>query len=292
MRELSDKQLKIGIWWVTHRHQLKKWWVSLLAVADVLLFLYLLFSGIVLLVTWKKFTLIPYQISQPVIDFKSYQKANAPVDLRIVSTKTIRVPNEQNKYHLLAEIQNPNLKWSAPSFDYHFVLGGKEQEKRTSFFLPNEQRFLIYYNAESTSPRPEAKLIIDQISWRRQERPEHTPALNFEIKNPQASLIPLPGVGRSAPTSYSTRATAEITNKSVYNFWQVKFIVVLYQGREPVALNEITLDKFLAQESREVGVSWKEAYPSISKVSFIPEVNVLDPNTLFETDVTEIRPLS
>lgn len=287
MTELSDKQLRIGIWWVTHRDQLKKWWVILLAVGDILLFLYLLFNTVIILLSWTKFTSLPYQIGQPVVDFKSYQQKNAPQALRIISTKYIRVPEENEQYHLLAEVQNPNERWSVPLLDYHFTVDGVDLEQKKSYFLPNEQRFLIQYNAESKNVKPVVKFIIEDVSWHREEKPEKTSSLAFEIKNPQTTLIPLLTNSRSSPALYSTRVTAEVTNKSVYNFWQVKFVVVLYQGREPIAVNEITLEKFLTQETREIGVSWKEAYPSISKVTIIPEVNILDPGTTFETEASE-----
>lgn len=291
MQELGDKQLKIGLWWVTHKHQLKRWWVRIFVVADVLLFLYLLFNVVLILFTWTRFNNLPYQIAQQLVDFKSYQRANAPQNIQVVSTKIIPVVGKTNTYHLLAELKNPNQKWAAPSLVYHFILDGNNLEEKKSFILPQEEHFVIQYNVESDNVRPTSQFFIDDLNWRRVERPEDIPTLNFEISNTEISLIPLLAEERTTSSSYSTRVTAEIRNNSVYNFWQVRFLVLLYRGTEPVAVNELTLEKFLAQETKDLAVSWKEAYPGISKVTIVPEVNVLDPNTVFEPQASSAPPL-
>ncbi|PIS42766.1 MAG: hypothetical protein COT24_01810 [Candidatus Kerfeldbacteria bacterium CG08_land_8_20_14_0_20_40_16] len=292
MAELSDKQLKIGIWWVTHKHQLKKWWVILIAVGDVLLFLYLLFNIMIIVFTWSKFTILPYQISWSAVNFKDYQLTNAPKDLQVLNTKYIPVFGQANKYHLLAELKNPNEKWNVGSLDYHFDFDGQNQGIQNTFLLPQEQRFLIQYNVKSTSAKPDPKFLIDNVGWERIERPTEAPSLKFNIGNIESNLIPLLDDKGVETSSYSTRVTAEVENKSVYNFWQVNFQVVLFRGEEPISVGEIQIEKFLALETRNLAVSWKEAYPVISKIVIQPQVNVYDPNALFKSTPVETTPLS
>ncbi|PIY95569.1 MAG: hypothetical protein COY66_06455 [Candidatus Kerfeldbacteria bacterium CG_4_10_14_0_8_um_filter_42_10] len=292
MAELSDKQLKIGIWWVTHKHQLKKWWVMMIAVGDVLLFLYLLFNIIVIIFTWNRFVSIPSEIATSHLNFRNYQLLNAPKNLQVISTKYIPVFGQANKYHLLAELKNPNEKWTIGSLDYHFNFSGKDQDIQHSFLLPQEQRFIIQYNVETTAAKPNLQLLIDHVGWQRIERPAEAPALKFDIRNIESSQIPLLDDKGKVISNYSTRVTAEVENKSVYNFWQVNFQVLLFRGNDPIALGEVKIEKFLALETRDLAVSWIESYPVVSKILIQPVVNVHDPDALFKSTPTEIAPLS
>ncbi|MFA6525012.1 MAG: hypothetical protein WCT33_01930 [Patescibacteria group bacterium] len=283
MPEYSDKQLKISIWWVTHRYQLKKWWVILLAVADLLVFLYILFTSVILLYTWSRYVAIPSQISQTYIDFKAYQQANAPQNIQVVNTELVPVPGQTQTYHLVADVKNPNAKWMASNLQYHFVLDGVDLDSGDTFLLPQEERFIFKYSVKSSAQKPAAKLVIDNPGWQRIEFPQEKPALNFEINNAKVDYLPIQGE-RGTYTSFSTRASANIKNNTVYNFWQVNFQVVLYSGDRPVAINEIKFDRFGALASKELGISWSDEYRSITNVKIVPEVNAYDPGMLYSPD--------
>ncbi|MFA6391192.1 MAG: hypothetical protein WCW66_00370 [Patescibacteria group bacterium] len=283
MAEYSDKQLKISIWWVTHRYQLKKWWVILIAVADLMVFLYILFNVIILLVTWTKFTTIPSQIGVSYIDFGAYQQTNSPQAIQVINTSLIPIPGQVQKYNLIAEIKNPNAKWVANSLVFHFVLDGVDLDQETTFLLPQEQRYVFKYAVKSTAEKPIAKLVVDAPGWVRVDFPEKKPAINFEVTDIKTDLIPILGE-RGTQSSYSTRVTAMIKNNTVYNFWNVKFLVVLYSGNLPVAVNEAKFDRFAALESRELGLSWGEEYGSVTSVKVVPEVNAYDPTMLYSPD--------
>ncbi|MFA6271692.1 MAG: hypothetical protein WC693_01105 [Patescibacteria group bacterium] len=283
MPEYSDKQLKISIWWVTHRYQLKKWWVIVLAVADLLVFLYILFASIVLLYTWNKYVAIPSQISQSYINFTAYQQANAPQNIQVVSTVMVPVPGQTQTYHLVADVKNPNAKWMAGNLQYHFVLDGVDLDTGDTFLLPQEERFIFKYSVKSTSQKPTAQLVIDNPGWKRIEFPLEKPALNFEINDAKVDYLPIQGE-RGTYTSFSTRVSANIKNNTVYNFWQVNFQVVLFSGDRPVAINEIKFDRFGALASKELGISWSDEYRSITNVKIVPEVNAYDPEMLYSPD--------
>lgn len=291
MAELSDKQLKIGIWWLNHRHQLKKWWVILIAVLDILVFLYILFNVVIIIFTWNRFTGIPNQISQSVINFQYYQQINAPKDIQVLSTKYISVPGQLNKYHLLARLKNPNSKWTMNQLDYHFRFGNKDQDQQFSFMLPQEERYVIQYYVENIVAQPNIQLFIDNVNWKRIEQPEEAPNSNFSISNINTSLIPLLDEKGSPTATFSTRVTAEIQNQSVYNFWEVGFQIILYRGEEPIAAAEISINQFLAQTTRDLTFSWKEAYYGVTKTEILPEVNVHDPETLFKQEASGTAPL-
>lgn len=280
MAEYSDKQLKIGIWWVTHRSQLKKWWVIILALADLALFLYIIFHIVIILVTWGKFTALPGQIGQSIVDFTAYQQANAPQNIQVMSTNLVPVIGQPQTYHLVTELKNPNEKWMVSSLNFHFKVDETNLDVEATFLLPQEQRFIFHYTVKSIEEKPEAQFVIDSIGWQRVEFPAEKPALNFEITDIDTELIPILG-DAGTYTSYSTRATANVKNNTVYNFWKVKFLVVLYRGNTVVALNETTLNKFAALETKQLGISWENEHSSITKVRIVPEVNAYDPDMLY-----------
>lgn len=280
MADYSDKQLKIGIWWVTHRYQLKKWWVIMLALADLVVFLYILFNVVVILFTWGRFIALPSQISQPIVNFTAYQQANAPQNIQVVGTELIPVVGQPQTYHLITELKNPNEKWMASSVNFHFKVDETDLDTETTFLLPQEQRFIFHYTVKSAEQKPKVQFVIDSIGWQRIESPAEEPKLDFEISDNKVELIPIVG-DQGTYTSYSTRVTANIKNNTVYNFWKVKFLVVLYRGNTPVALNEAIINRFGALETEQLGISWGEEYRSVTNIKIVPEVNVLDPNMLY-----------
>jgi len=280
MAEYSDKQLKIGIWWVTHRSQLKKWWVMTLALADLVLFLYIMFHVVIILLTWGRFTALPDQISRPVVDFTAYQQVNAPQNIQVISTKLMPVIGEPQTYHIVTELKNPNEKWMASSLNVHFKMDETDLDTKTTFLLPQEQRYVFQFTVKSNEEKPAAQFIVDSVGWERIEFPDKKPILNFEINDTDVELIPILGE-RGTYDSYSTRATANIKNNTIFNFWNVKFLVVLFIGDTPVAINETTLSKFGALETRQLGISWKDEYRSVTKVKIIPEVNAYDPESMY-----------
>ena len=283
MTEYTDKQLKIGIWWVTHRYQLKKWWVILLAVADLFVFLYILFHLVIILVTWGQFTIITSQISQPIVNFTTYQQVNTPQNIQVIDTYLVPILGEPQTYHLITELKNPNEKWMADSLKFHFKLDENDLDTETTFLLPQEQRFIFHYTVESTAEKPEVVLIVDSVGWKRIEFPAEKPSINFEITDTNVKLNPILG-DRGTYISNSTRLTANIKNNTIYNFWKVRFLVLLYRGDVPVALNELTINRFDALETKELGISWEDEYRSITNVKIIPEVNAYDPDMIYSDD--------
>lgn len=280
MAEYSDKQLKISIWWVTHRYQLKKWWVIVLAVADLIVFLYILFSVVVLLYTWNSFAAIPSEISKSYVNFSAYQQLNAPQNIQVISTQLVPVPGQTQTYHLVAELKNPNEKWFANYLTYHFVVDGVDLDSEQTFLLPQEERYVFKYSVKSSAQKPTAQLVVEKPGWRRVEFPQEKPALDFEISNAKVDYLPILGE-RGTYTSFSTRATADIKNNSIYNFRQVNFKVVLFRGETPVAISEVRFDRFTALTSKQLGISWPDEYRSITNVEIIPEVNAYDPEMIY-----------
>lgn len=274
--EITERQLKVGYWYLTHKEALKKWLKIALIIVNVVLWGY----GAYGLIRYYFLDAAVYNqmlsnLAKDLVSYQTYRSTHRPLSPQIVSAKVIALGEE--RYDIIARLQNPNPDWLI-EFDYQFVSEAVSTSVKRGFILPGEEKFLTALGVKTERVVRSPRIDLSNFTWRRIEdyalvRGER---LNFELQDVKFISAQELSLSGRVPVS---RTTFTIVNKTVYNFWGVGVYVALYQGSALTALNYITLEELLSNEARPVEISWYERLANVNKVSVEPEVNILDPKS-------------
>lgn len=273
MTDLSDKQLKIGYWWVNHRAQLKKGWVAALAVFCLFLTVYVLLQAAFLAWNWMRDSRLPEKMVEQAINFAAYKEQNKARD--IIGSRVWAIPSDQvdGTYDLIAEIKNPNEKWASESLAYYFSLGGVATEKMNTFIMPDEKKYIVAYSIESDTGVTNPKVFVEDVIWQRVERPDDLPRPTFQMDDVQQEMVP---VEAGSGQSYSYRVNAVANSTSVFSLHSAHFFVVLKSDENVVGLKEVVLRDFDALSQRRIEAFWREGLFYNVEVEIQPQINRLD----------------
>ena len=189
------------------------------------------------------------------------------------------IPLGFNKYDLVGEVTNDNLKtWL--SFDYYFLINGQPSKKEQGFVFPQEKKKLIILGQKiKTSPQT-SRLVLENLNWHKinphniqdwdNYRQEH---LNFIINDKK--FLAADNSGLSDKLKLSNLSFA-ITNMTAYSYLKVDLIIVLQSGSRIVGVNKYIIDHFNSQELKQINLSLVGDFSNVDKIDIIPEVNILD----------------
>lgn len=271
--EVSDKELRFGAWFLVNKSKLLKIGYGLLIGLDVILISYVLF-GTYQTVTYLFLDynrlILQMQAVQP--DFKQIAVKQAQ-PLQIIENQLIA--GKDNKYDFLAKIRNPNSDWSVSSVTYRFNSGNVQTEYKESFFLPNEEKYLMVLGFFSESQISMAEIEIQNVTFSRVRNYEtlKNERLNFVISD--AKFISAKEINLSDKLAVS-QISFNIANETFKSFWDVPLQVFLKRGTKIVGVNYISISNLDSFEKRVVTLDWYEDTTGISKVEVFPDVNILD----------------
>lgn len=261
---LSDRQLKISYWYITHKLSLRRLLAVVLSLAIFLLLFY---------TVWQlTFYLINYQASQErlnqlVFGGNQYLEAvenNKPATLGFSPVSSLAVG--QGHYDYLVQANNPNPDWLV-TFDYRLV--GSSQFKPT-FVLPGETKYLM----DIASSNVAGALEVVNLQWQRFNDYDALAGerLSFSVANDSFQA----GEDSGAPS----RLTFDLTNNSPYGYWEVGVSALLYNGGSIIGINHVVLPQVQAGETRSVQLNWPERLLRVNSFKILPEVNILDENNI------------
>jgi hypothetical protein len=268
-QNLSDKQLKYSYWFLLRKKKIKQIGIFVLIAIDVLLIFWAVFGLVNYLVNYSE--LDDLATESPVyIDWETYHAENQPADLQIASTRAIKVSD--NKTDIGVLVRNPNVEWGIEMLRYQFVLaGGQQTPIRETFFLPNEEKYLLELNANTIGSA--ASLQILDMDWERVGKNDNK-ILEMVISNEKfVSASNLDG------QDLGGQANWRVENNSSLGYYDPGFIVVLFSGSREVAFNYMKLSSINSLSTRELTVSWGHKLPTITGIKVIPNIN------LFNTDI-------
>jgi len=81
--ELSNKQLKLGYWYITHRDRLKKTGIILLGLAVVVIWTVVLFGLVKYVISLSRDSGLVAEIVATRVDYESFFARNKPQDLTV-----------------------------------------------------------------------------------------------------------------------------------------------------------------------------------------------------------------
>ncbi|PIS05617.1 MAG: hypothetical protein COT81_00005 [Candidatus Buchananbacteria bacterium CG10_big_fil_rev_8_21_14_0_10_42_9] len=280
---VSNFQLKLSYWYITHKIQLRKILMVVLIIFDILIFSFVFWSIINLyFITYNDHQLVLRSLSQDLIDYKSFREAYAPVPLQIVGVRVIT--SSSGESDILVRVKNPNFKLAVSKVDYKIFADGAEVASGSTFVLPDTEKFFAGYNVANLARNADIQLQLEKVNWRRVDNYEAIAAerLRFEIIDTEYIPPNNSSIAGRLPVSI---AQAEVRNNSAFNYWQVGFFTAVYSGQELVGVNYSTVEPFRSGETKLIEARWFSLLGNISQIEVILDVNILDPNSIMELEL-------
>lgn len=273
--KLTEDQLKVGYWWVTHKVQVKKVFTVALAVVAFSLLGY----GAWGFADWFFGSGVRERqeiglLTQNWTDYAFFRESAQPDPMTTQSTETVSAG--EGRYDMIAKVSNPNQRWWM-EFDYRFVGAGFDDPYKKGYLLPTEAKYLYSLAVESDS-KPSAALEVADIMMHRVDnhvvQPDYrtwaTARLNFIIED-----IKFAEPEKDSPIPIS-RASFNVTNDTAFGYVSVPFFVTLLSGNRVVGVNRVVISQLRAGDTRQVEASWFNDLPNVTRVEVKPEVNLFD----------------
>ena len=266
---LTDKQLKLSYWYISHKLKIRRYTTIFLIVAAAVFWLLFGWQMADFIVNYNQdqynigrmlFTASPYA------DLLDQAK---PQNLSISDTQTFS--EENGRYDFLADITNPNNSWLV-TFDYRFSDGEKPSAYKQGFIMPGEEKYLMDLGHDDNA----SKLEIINLRWKRVSKVESiiNDRLRFEVSEEKLYA----GTAAGEPN----RVVFKMANHSAFSFWSVGAQVFLYSAGGLVSVNYIDVKQFRAGETRQVEVDWNYRLPGIDSIEVRPELNAFDEKNIMK----------
>ncbi|MBT3690078.1 hypothetical protein HOE31_03405 [bacterium] len=265
INDISDRRLKVGYWLITHIKRFKQAITIFLALVCFVTVSFSIYGWVIHFKEQKDLNRAISGIGTINLDFEAYHDSIKPNTL-VVSESTVIYTGE-GKYDILTKIANPNNRWQVDKLVYQFESSFFTSPSSTVYLLPNQEKYLVSYanTSHSRIGVPEFKILDLEMTLIKPY--QNLPEINFNISD-----IEFTAEGEED----RSKVTFNVLNNTLYNFWEVDFLVIIYSGDTISGVNQIKLGEFLGNSTRVGEVSWFERLPRITKVDVYPYVDLLD----------------
>lgn len=280
IHDVSEKELKFGSWLLANQAKVKKILVLILLLFCVITVGYGIFGFLTYALEFQKDKQTLGLGTLNFIDFAGYQARNRPQDLEISEPQVIY--NGGSQYDFVAQAKNPNERRGAEKLLFQFVSGDFVSPVLSAVILPGQSVYLLSLGNFSQKRLTKANLNILDVKWQSLRSGQITEKLDIKFTEPKFNI-----------TSDNSHAWISFTatNESLKNIWEVVWQAVLFSGRRIVAVNQITSERFLSGESRQIEMSWFEKLPKVTQIIAIPIVNIYNEDNFFEIPAQAKEPL-
>ena len=259
----SSLYYKIAYFFISHQILIKRLLFFLLIFVNVIIWSFVIVKSVNYLTSIKSHNYMISLIVGDGIDFANYKATHAPKNINIINNYFIS--RADGKYDFLAKIKNPNANWAANILKYRFTYAGGQTKTKESFIMPGKEKYLFAFGQELKFPISDIKLVVEEVGWYRVKNNENLAILN-DLSASQEKFIRF---DKSSAVSFLAN------NKSPYNFWSIGWQIILYRGSDPIAVNYITTNQFLALSNQETQATWFENLPTPTKIDIISDINIL-----------------
>lgn len=262
--------LKISYFSLTHKDYLRKWWVILLIALDVFVFVFTFTNAILYVVGLTRQDSLMQSIANSPVDYDLQRQQLRPADLAV--EPAVALPAGSGRLDLAAKVSNPNKQWAVSQIKYSLSVDGQPAGEGTDFIMPDSEKYLTVFGVkyDGRSASASVALTITEVNWQRVPSLERLAKIDFSISEPQYSSA------ISADNQTVHRVEAQAVNKSVDGFWKTRFLVALYNSKQLVAINYVYINEFRAGQTEDLFSQWEEVAGSVTGVSIIPDINLLD----------------
>lgn len=274
---LSKKDLDRGMYVLQHKAMFIRlaWILALL----IIFIIYTLLAFNVIRYTQSSGWLEISQQLKSTGPWADYHQQKAPLELELGQARALTLGN--GIYNLVATVRNPNPDWLVSSLEYKFIVNGQELPVRTSFLNAADQHLLLQLGYKVDVSVGSISVEVDKVQWQRMnnEIPQIVwPITDLKYQGETSQVID--GVSIRLPAQVSWQAQ----NKSLFNFWEVVWQVVLYENDNIIGVAEVNERDFKSLEIRDIEATWVYNLPRATKAEVWPVLNWLDKNNFKSTE--------
>lgn len=269
--KLIPKNLELGLWLASRKHQIIRWLTIILAVVAAALVIYSLYGYIYYFTIGQEQDRTMHE-GGAVIDISDYRLQTKPLDLKVGTAKALASDNGTD---FSVRLSNPNDKQYA-AFEFCFVSGDQEL-CGGDFILPQEEKEIISLNS-SIPASGNVKFEITKIYWQKLRAGE-VPDWNA-FKNQRLNFV-FEDVKFSTYSNDVAYLEFSVTNNSAYSYFAVPLDIIVRRADGIAALNRYVVQDLNSRSRREVRLLWPEGAAARGQVEIVPALNILD-NRLYK----------
>ena len=132
--ELSDRELKVSSWWVTHKTLLHRIFIGFLVVFCVVVWVGSLIRWVALGLDCRNYRAVLLSLASAPTPIAAIRQQRLPVDLLVESAAFVPAGGTR-RYDFVATIRNPNERWLVQNMTVAFSAGGREYPVEQTFFI-------------------------------------------------------------------------------------------------------------------------------------------------------------
>jgi len=273
--EFSNRKLKMGQWYITHKELLRKILIGVLIVWDVVTISVGLF-------VWGKYLIYDYprdeqmaaDIGQKNLVSRAQIQAHLPQELNFGALQTWR--GRGTTYDFGIEVTNLNEKWVA-QVSFAIDYGSGQTDDQSEIILPGQTRMFGVFGIEPTGGVGSGRMVLKNIDWERIPTRDVPYPIDYIARRVQFDVSNVDFVAARAEENTPTnRISFDITNTSLFNYWDVPFVAIYRDGARITGIAPVSVDNFLAGETRSIEVASFVTGLRVERVELQPVLNVFD----------------
>lgn len=277
---LSVNKLNFGLWYVEHIKQLRMIIIIILIIIASISWTYTIYGFAYYIARgMNEDEIMAKQLVETKGIDHNYLSQSAAKDLIIYPVQVLLSTNK--KYDLLVQIKNTNLK-SWGNFDYSFLINNQKTKQQSGFIFPGETKYLIALAQDFSYQPSGVQLVIENLSWSRINQHQISDWQDYynshlNIINTDAKFVPSNQSGLSQKLELN-QLSFNSYNKTPFNYWQVDYLILLFNNNAVINVNKYTLMDFMSGQTRLIQLSWQGSIGRVDEVKIIPEINIMDEN--------------
>lgn len=272
--EISNRELEVAAWYVTHKESLKKFGTGLLAAFCVATAGYGIYG-------WLEYLIVGYREDRAAFVSLGgnapgirHLERNPAEGLSLGAVYTFQTA--AGRYDMAAEAKNDRPDMTA-LVTFRYVFSGGESARTQRQIMPAGSAILAAYGVESDGTPQNASLVVDSVAWQR-VNPHTVPdpaayvseRLRFAVEN--VAFVP----AASESDLSSSHISFDAVNPSAYSYWQARFDAAFFDGEELTGVAPITIDRFRSGERRRVDYATQNPAVRAREVRLYPDLNIFD----------------
>lgn len=271
MDNLSEKELKFGYWFTTHRVKIYQGLLIALIVFDVLLGGYNLFR-------WGEYATVGFwadqrltrEIARPLINYSLLKEHFSAKPMSVAANYFF--PGAI-KADAAAMVKNSNVDFLV-EFDYRFLVSNAPTPWRKGFLLPGEEKPIVEFGIENGALANGAVLDLQNLSWQRISNHKVKDLAGFMAERLNFTTAEVKT--ESGALANQDILSFDIGNQSNFNYYQARFLILLDSNGSLSGIEQVVFDGFLAGEKKQVQMFLSSSYSAITSVSVRPDINIFD----------------
>jgi len=282
----SEREFRFAKWFAGHKEQLRKILIIFLIIIDVGLFAFVGWKFGIYFLGKEEHEKIIQQPTQSEIDIPYFKEHFQPEELIVQEVQVLKHLSLSGEgrfnYSFLTKIVNPNEKWMISKMEYRFVYAGGTTESRETFILPQTEKYIFASGDHFANGPTNAELEIIDLQWKRVKGAE-VDTLKI-LDKVYAEDVELFQTSSDERIFQMPEVTFIARNDSVHGFWEIPFLIVLYQDQRILDVNSIVVSRLRGGEKRQAELIWPYHVPGANRAEVFPQLNILDPDVFMKEE--------